>query len=425
MTKLSFDEDALVRKVTPYFLAVQVGSLVIVFAFVLLKLQALALSLSCLTFAIFIALAIWLFLRYTKHPLVQEKRTIMQQVNTLQTGIQTQNRLIQSAEKKRGELTQDKQNEIQRILKALQNDYIQNGLKTNYVKDAKISGIGNALKVRLAENGITNAFNISDRISTISGFGDAKQKALFAWRQAVIDLLEKSKPVELPIEQSENIKNKYQALHDQNDKAERNAHNQKQNLDNGLSLLLPRLESLSSITFTSYLNKSLASKGFVSAFIAFILICSQAVSSIGATTSALLASIPTTTSTSTPTLTPTNTFTPTVTFTSTITNTPTITKTPTITSTPTLTFTPTQTGTPTKTRTPIPTRTKTPLPTRTFSPGGGGGSSGNCHPSYPTVCIPPPPPDLDCGDISYKRFRVLPPDPHNFDREGDGIGCES
>jgi micrococcal nuclease len=47
-----------------------------------------------------------------------------------------------------------------------------------------------------------------------------------------------------------------------------------------------------------------------------------------------------------------------------------------------------------------------------------------CDPSYPDVCIPPPPPDLDCRDIPYRRFRVLPPDPHGFDRDRDGIGCE-
>jgi micrococcal nuclease len=52
-------------------------------------------------------------------------------------------------------------------------------------------------------------------------------------------------------------------------------------------------------------------------------------------------------------------------------------------------------------------------------------SGSNCDPAYPTVCIPPPPPDLDCGDVQYRRFQVLAPDPHNFDRDGDGIGCES
>jgi micrococcal nuclease len=51
---------------------------------------------------------------------------------------------------------------------------------------------------------------------------------------------------------------------------------------------------------------------------------------------------------------------------------------------------------------------------------------GNCDPSYPTVCIPPAPPDLDCKDVPYRNFKVLPPDPHGFDgRDHDGVGCES
>lgn len=48
----------------------------------------------------------------------------------------------------------------------------------------------------------------------------------------------------------------------------------------------------------------------------------------------------------------------------------------------------------------------------------------NCDPSYPTVCIRPPPPDLDCADVPYKSFRVLQPDPHRFDGNRDGFGCE-
>ena len=52
-------------------------------------------------------------------------------------------------------------------------------------------------------------------------------------------------------------------------------------------------------------------------------------------------------------------------------------------------------------------------------------AGGRCDPSYPTVCIPPPPPDLDCRDVPYRNFRVLPPDPHHFDGGGDGLGCET
>ena len=39
----------------------------------------------------------------------------------------------------------------------------------------------------------------------------------------------------------------------------------------------------------------------------------------------------------------------------------------------------------------------------------------------PTVCIPSPPPDLDCGDIPYRRLKVLQPDPHRFDGDKDVV----
>lgn len=52
-------------------------------------------------------------------------------------------------------------------------------------------------------------------------------------------------------------------------------------------------------------------------------------------------------------------------------------------------------------------------------------SGGNCDDSYPGVCIPPYPPDLDCGDIAERDFAVVGSDPHGFDQEGDGLGCES
>jgi hypothetical protein len=50
----------------------------------------------------------------------------------------------------------------------------------------------------------------------------------------------------------------------------------------------------------------------------------------------------------------------------------------------------------------------------------------DCDPSYPDVCIPPPPPNLNCDDPGVpENIRVLPPDPHGFDGDNDGIGCES
>jgi LysM domain len=55
----------------------------------------------------------------------------------------------------------------------------------------------------------------------------------------------------------------------------------------------------------------------------------------------------------------------------------------------------------------------------------GATTGGSCDPSYPSVCIPPPPPTLTCNDIEFNNFTVVGADPHGFDNDdGDGIGCE-
>jgi len=51
-------------------------------------------------------------------------------------------------------------------------------------------------------------------------------------------------------------------------------------------------------------------------------------------------------------------------------------------------------------------------------------SGGDCDPSYPDICIPSPPPKLTCKDIDYRNFRVTGSDPHGFDGNNDGWGCE-
>ena len=53
--------------------------------------------------------------------------------------------------------------------------------------------------------------------------------------------------------------------------------------------------------------------------------------------------------------------------------------------------------------------------------------AGSCDPSYPGVCIPAfsAAGGLDCGDVDPRRFEVLAPDPHGFDGDHDGVGCES
>jgi hypothetical protein len=46
----------------------------------------------------------------------------------------------------------------------------------------------------------------------------------------------------------------------------------------------------------------------------------------------------------------------------------------------------------------------------------------NCESGY-DPCVPPYPPDLDCADVGGP-ITVSGSDPHGFDADGDGSGCE-
>jgi endonuclease YncB( thermonuclease family) len=50
-----------------------------------------------------------------------------------------------------------------------------------------------------------------------------------------------------------------------------------------------------------------------------------------------------------------------------------------------------------------------------------------CDPNYAGACVPPYPPDLDCAELRTRGLapvRVVGADPHRFDGDGDGLGCE-
>jgi endonuclease YncB( thermonuclease family) len=54
--------------------------------------------------------------------------------------------------------------------------------------------------------------------------------------------------------------------------------------------------------------------------------------------------------------------------------------------------------------------------------------SGGCDPNYAGACVPPYPPDLDCGELRALGLalpvRVVGSDPHRLDADGDRLGCE-
>ena len=407
-SRISFHNDPLSRIVMRVLLMLQLAAMVIVLSLSLLDFFFLAVVISLLTLFVFIAVMLWLYVRYRHLPIVRQKRELERLVFKFQKNLQDERNNMQAAVTERSRLCQAEKDEIDTALKALQKNHLETGLVNASIKEADILGIGPKLKERLAGYGILNAAQVSNRIAQLPGFGVAKCHTLLGWRSAVVATLESTKPAALPNEQLETIKRNYEVLQDKNNAVEQKALASEELLEHELMSLKPRLRGLDSITFLGYLSHSLASRGIVAALIAFVLIVTQVVSSVSATGSAIIASIPTTTVTPTTTLMTTQTSTPTNTLTATVSVTPTI------------------TNTLAGTSTPPPTFTVQPRNTPTIAPPPAGGEgTGNCDPSYPTVCIAPSPPDLDCRDIPYRRFQVLPPDPHNFDREGDGLGCES
>lgn len=66
---------------------------------------------------------------------------------------------------------------------------------------------------------------------------------------------------------------------------------------------------------------------------------------------------------------------------------------------------------------PQPAPKPEPEPVRAAEP------ENNCEPGY-DPCVPPYPPDVDCGDLDDGPYEVTGDDPHGLDGNNDGEGCE-
>ena len=81
-----------------------------------------------------------------------------------------------------------------------------------------------------------------------------------------------------------------------------------------------------------------------------------------------------------------------------------------------------------------PPPTPTPPPSSPAGvPPSVGAPPGECDPAYANLCVPPPPPDLNCADIRAMlreagldalELREAGLDPHRLDRDRDGLACE-
>ncbi|MEJ2563734.1 MAG: thermonuclease family protein [Anaerolineales bacterium] len=378
------------------------------------ELRFFTLGLSFLALLIFAALCVYLYRRYSTLESVKEKAKlerrraqVIQKIKAIEAEINRTLRLrerIRKDEKNKKEKRQrenaskhthldnrkiasdiEEKTELRTALSSLQERYYRDGLKQAKVSDADISGVGPKLKSRLVQRGIASAADVSVAgVSGISGFGESKTMAVVNWRRSVENMLNSTKPQQLPPDQENSIKQRYIILrakieqeretedqllvvdideigkeavnrHKENDQAEVVAREkledtlpQKEEIDN-------QLQPFADLTFLNFIKTCLPQAegnlrprylGLAGGVMVSIIagLCWQSAAVIGSLRHIYIAAIPTPTATrtftptSTITSTPTVTFTPTMTLTATITLTPTITETPTITPTPTVTL---------------------------------------------------------------------------------------
>ena len=388
------------------------------------------------------------------------------------------NREIQSLPRK------FKEERIQKKLE-IKNQIIRSHLLNAAVTQAKITGIGENIKSRLQKYGVLSALDVLDShtLSSIPGIGKIKTMALLEWAKSIRNNALKGQAINLTLADIRKLEQKYglrklelnKSIEPITKKTNFIIDEEKVRIDNQINAIqtqnetfqldyerlnarLKEVETLivkyQNLTFPKFLI--MASQGlftnnkYVALISTIFLLACLPISQIGVAATTLILSIPTQAITQTmelfniekvsPTPSITNSYSQTLTLTPTQSSTPTftITMTPTISTTPTETHTPTLTGTNTLTSTQTlqPTITPRPTDTRWATPYPGQGASNtpvnylptytnyDCHPSYPDVCIPYPPPDLDCADIPYRNFRVTGPDVHRFDGDNDGWGCE-
>ena len=244
MTDTTFHNDPLSRTVLRFLLILQLTALAAVVGLSLLDLFFLALVISFLTLFVFVAVILWLYVRYGHLPIVRQKRGLERLVFKFERNVQVEQNNRQAAIKERRRLFQAEKDEINTALKTLQRNHIENGLANASIKEAAIPGIGPKLKERLAGYGILSAAHVSNRIAQLPGFGVAKCHALLGWRSSVVAKLESTKPAALPNEQLETIKQKYEELQDKYNAVEKKALASEELLEHELMSLKPRLRGL-------------------------------------------------------------------------------------------------------------------------------------------------------------------------------------
>ncbi len=310
----------------------------------------------CCAVILTLGVGLFQFIRYGSLPEVKNKRTYLSEKTKLKNKV-TKTKMELGKVEQALATNQTKENqEIERSLQKIHEEYFENGLRAAKIESGNIPGVGPKLKEKLKYNRIVSAADIGTHIGNLEGFGSAKAQALMRWKQYILAQLGTTKPQQIPDTQLIEIQQKYNRQRDNLVKTRESHQVQQTELDLELGTINRNLSHYKDINFISYLGTNLLDgtknnilqKGRNAILLSITGLGVLIYGTLGMVScgSLIVSSMPTATLTYTPTLT----FT--ITSPSTITHTPTQEPTSAVTGTPTATITPTITSTPSETPTP-------------------------------------------------------------------------
>lgn len=146
-------------------------------------------------------------------PLVQVLNQRRQQARSLETtklnSIQTTlGGQISTLDRKISDISQRETDETNKAIKAVQDPYIQNFLRSHSIAFSWITGIGSTYKARLRAAGFVTAADLNWNITRVNGIGPARTAALRAWRKDLENEALRTAPT-ISAQQKGFIENKY------------------------------------------------------------------------------------------------------------------------------------------------------------------------------------------------------------------------
>ncbi len=183
--------------------------------------------------------------RYSKLPVVMEKKILLAQSSALNKVIRLTKSAIRKSLKNREKIKGQEKSKLQKqrsahdkflanleivrdgisaserqeletTLDRIQDEYFIKGLRLNVVRDAQISGVGTKMKSRLERSGIHDAGDVTvASVSAVKGFGESKTLSVVEWRRSVERMLNTTKPLELPLDVERSIRQRHKLQRDQ------------------------------------------------------------------------------------------------------------------------------------------------------------------------------------------------------------------